>query len=323
MSDPAQSKANQPDPASSDSGQAEAPLQRAMAEEAARGRKELSEAAFSPSDFGRLATLAGQTRATLAGRGLIPEQGARIEQLEQTLGVLLDEQGNAASGHGVSDGQAYAAGVEVGQLAMIAHALAASPKTWGDRINAVAGETGGADEAALRDRRFRLQFISIVRRAGFRIEPAEPHDAVFELDRWRVGIAAAHLPDEGALDRVIGQAGERLRQGRVPGLVVLEVSALAWPERRLLRVASDRAASTEIHRRVDAFLAASAERAVKAVDSTFAFGLIACATIPSYNVGTRRVAFSTSFRVAALCEADDPRMPRLRGFAKRFGAVRA
>jgi len=223
-----------------------------------------------------------------------------------------------------SEGDVYLTSLELGQLAHLAGYLAQKNSPWNDRVMAVVDPPTDLPPTALADRRFRMQFAAMCKQAGFKTDPPvgdQKHDATVEVDRWRIGLVGRMVTGEDTIEPAVIEGGARLEQARLPGMIVLEVTSLLWPERRVLRTVSDSAAVSELHKRADDFLVSNRDRIGSLVNPDFVFGVLAVATLPTFNVSTRHVAFSTSFRIASICEDDDPRMERLRAFARRFERV--
>ncbi|MCB9844603.1 MAG: hypothetical protein H6811_01255 [Phycisphaeraceae bacterium] len=297
----------------------EAPLKAQLQRDAERAKRDLRQPGFSRQDYDRLLTLAGQTRKRLESCAMEAGERGRLAHCQRVLQDLLTlEEDSEAEVVRPTDSQVYLTGLEVGQLAHIVGQLAQSNGRWNPRVQEV---VTGRDlaPAALADRRFRLQFLAMCRQAGLRPDPrAGGLDALMEVSGWRVGVAAEVVSDVPQIATVVRRASERLRAARVAGLIVLETTSIAWPERAILRVASDSTAVGEINRRVDDFLTTHRGAIGSSVDPNFVFGAVAVATIPTYNVSTRHVAFTMSFRIAALCPEKDPRYDRLVAFARQF-----
>ncbi len=296
-----------------------------LARDAAQSKKALDQPTFNRQDYARLHKMAGGSIERLRSLGLELGERNRLGRCERIFGDLLalgeDPEAEVVRPR---EGEVYSAGLETGQLAQIVEALA-RPGTkagefWGPKI--LEAIDSGADGETLQDRRFRLQFIAMCVKAGIRIEPTESElDAEADLSKWRVGLACKRIESGNLIEAAVSTAAGRLKRAKLPGLIVLEVSGIVWPERRILAVDSDMTAAQEIHRRTDAFLVEQTEAIGGMVDPSFAFGVLAAATIPTLNVTTKHVAFSSSFRIASLVSDTDPRYDRLVGFAKKFEAL--
>lgn len=301
------------------------PLESQLKEQAAEAKRELHQPVFSSSDYARLRALAEQARDRLVGLGLAPSPTSRLARAGRVLGDVLAVEADAgAEVVAPSETDVYMTSLELGQLAHIAGYLAQTNSPWNERVMGVVDPEPGLAAAGLADRRFRLQFAAMCRQAGFKVVPPvgeQKHDATVEVDRWRIGLVGRMVGGEDTIEPAVVEGGARLEQAKLPGMIVLEVTSLLWPERRVLRTASDSAAVSELHRRADDFLVSNRDRIGSLVNPDFVFGVLAVATLPTFNVSTKHVAFSTSFRIASICEDDDPRMERLRAFARRFERV--
>lgn len=296
-----------------------------LARDAAQARKALDQPTFTRQDYVRLHEIASDALARLEAIGLPLPAGNRLARCERTFRDLLAiSQDQGAEVLAPREGEVYAAGLETGQLAQIISALltqrSKTSGAWGQRI--LAALDPACDALTLLDRRFRLQFIAMCVDAGVRVEPASAEiDAECELGKWRIGLACKRIETENLIDAAVASAGARLKRARLPGLIALEVSGIVWPERRVLAVDSDLTAARELHKRTDAFLIEHAGAIGRIVDPSFAFGVLAAATIPSLNVTTRHVAFSSSFRIASLVPESDPRHAHLVSFVRKFEAL--
>ncbi len=300
------------------------PLKSLLALDAAQAKKALDQPTFNRQDFGRLHEMASLALERLGAVCEIPETN-RLRHCEKIFADLLaladDPEAQVVRPR---EGEVYNAGLETGQLAQLTEALA-KPGTkaatyWGPRI--LKAIDAKADPQTLQDRRFRLQFIAMCAQAGVRIEPSESElDGEADLSKWRIGLACKRIEAENLIEAAVSSTAGRLQRAMKPGLIVLEVSGLVWPERRILAVDSDLTAAREIHRRTDAFLIEQTEAIARMVDPSFAFGVLAAATIPTLNVSSKHVAFSSSFRIASLVGDTDPRYGRLVSFARKFEAL--
>ena len=264
-----------------------------------------------------------EIEAKAIASGLI-EDGSRgrLASHRRTLNsVLALKQDPGADVLAPQEQDVYFAGLEIGQLAQIARGLMTPRPRFSDQLRRVLLPGGKDLPRDIAELRFRLQFASLCAAAGMKVEPDEAADALVDLSGWQVALVAQTLPTDDAIDDAARACNARLVKSKHPGIVVLEVSAACWPERRLLGVASDGVAMQEIQKRADVWLEQHADRVGELTDADFAFGLIAVVTIPTFNVATRHVAFSTTFRLAALCGQGDPRLLRLKDFAKRFGKL--
>lgn len=298
----------------------DSPLKAMLARDAAQTRKALDQPTFTRQDYARLHELALSALARLAAFPLPP--GNRLARCERTFRDLLAiAEDQHASVILPREGEIYAAGLETGQLSQIISALvtprARSASVWGQRI--LAALDPECDAITLLDRRFRLQFIAMCVDAGVRVEPSTGDlDAECGLGKWRIGLACKRIETENLIDAAVASAGARLKRARLPGLIALEVSGIVWPERRVLAVDSDLTAARELHKRTDAFLVEHADAIARIIDPSYVFGVLAAATIPSLNVTTRHVAFSSSFRIASLVPESDPRHAHLVSFVRKF-----
>lgn len=296
--------------------------------QSAQTRRELSrEPMFKPSDFEQLLGLLDEIEQRASTAGVVDDLAtSRIASLRRTLdGVLKLQDDPDAEVLAPSEQEVYLAGLEIGQLAQLARGLMVPRTGFADQLRRVLKPAPTDTPQQLGDLRFRLQFAGLCATAGLKVEP-DPSagggaDAVIDLSGWHVALVAQTLANADQLDRVAAECNSRLVRAKRPGIIVLEATAACWPERRLLGVASDGVATHEIQQRADAFLEQHADRVGELTDETFAFGLIAVVTLPTFNVATRHVAFSTTFRLAALCGEGDPRLGKLKDFAKRFSKL--
>lgn len=304
-----------------------APLKQALADQAAQAKKALNQTGFERSDYQRLLALADRTVERLAKFGLSTDGKGRLERLRRVLNDLIALMENPeADVVRPSESEVYLTGLELGQLAHIVGALVQSKGRWNQRVMDVVMGDASLPAGALASQRFKLQFAAMCAQAGFRIDPPEASmqsDMALDLSGWRIGVAAETIPHDATVDGAVERCVEHLRHDRIPGVIVLEITSLAWPERRVVRVASDAVAVHELQRRADGFLVSHRDRIAGRIDPAFAFGLLAVATLPTYNVATRHVAFTTSFRIASLCPDTDPRMQKLTEFARRFQKIGA
>ncbi len=301
------------------------PLRALLSEDARRAREALGGPSFDRQDYEMLAQMAAGAIGRLERLGVALPAGHRLARCQRVFEDLVrvsEDPGAEVIAPRASE--VYAAGLETGQLWQIVEALG-RPGTragaeWGARI--VGAIDSSQDGSVLHDRRFRLQFVAMCARAGIHVEAhAGELDGVILLDRWRVGLACKRIEAQNLIEAAVASCAGRLRRGRMAGLMVLEVSGVVWPERRVLAVDSDLTAAREIQRRTDAFLLEHAEAIGGMVDPAQCFGVLAVATIPTLNVASRHVAFSTSFRVASLVGEADPRHGRLAQFTRRFEAL--
>lgn len=298
------------------------PLAARMQQASQQQREVLRGPIFTRRDYARLLEMAAAARERLAVAAVALPADNRLDQAAGLIERLLAELEKPEDQRQVPPGATvYAAGLEIGQLAHIAMHLARPNGPWNGRIGAVLAPAEGDDEAAaeaLRDGRFRLQFLGMCRQAELRLEAAPPLEALVELSRWRVGLAARAVEAPNLIEAAVASAAQRLRSARLPGLIVLEVSRVIWPDRTVLRAASAAAAGHELQRRVDHFLRQQHDTVAAIVDPALVFGVVAVATIPAYLEASGHVAFHTSFRIASLCDSEDPRHQRLVAFARRF-----
>lgn len=298
------------------------PLKQKLADESAAARKDLKQHEFSRSDYQRLLDLCERTIAQLEKQGIEAGAGGRLARHRRVLSDLIASMENAdADVVRPSDSEVYLTGLELGQLSYVVAGLVQSSGHWNQRVAELVLSDGGLPAGAMGDRRFKLQFAAMSRLAGVRTVPPQGGaqcDCFVESDRWRFGVVAHVLSVDADTDAAIQLCSQRFRADRTPGLMVLEITNLVWPERKVIRVASDTVAAAELQRRADSFLASHRQRIAAGVDPVHAFGLLVVATLPTYNVATRHVAFSTSFRIASLCPEGDPRLERLAAFARQF-----
>lgn len=298
------------------------PLRQKLADESAAARKDLKQHEFSRSDYQRLLDLCERTITQLEKHGIDAGAGGRLARHRRVLTDLIASLENPeAEVVRPSDSEVYLTGLELGQLSYVVAGLVQSSGHWNQRVADLVLGDGGLPAGALGDRRFKLQFAAMCRLAGVRADPPAPGarcDAFVESERWRFGVVAHVLNLDADTDAAVQLCSERFRADRAPGLMVLEITNLVWPERKVIRVASDTVAASELQRRADSFLAAHRQRIASGVDPVHAFGLLVVATLPTYNVATRHVAFSTSFRIASLCPEGDTRLDRLAAFARQF-----
>ncbi len=301
------------------------PLKTLLERDAAQARKALDQPTFTRQDSARLREMAAGALERVRSLGLEPASANRLARCERIFrDLLMLAEDPEAEVVRPRDSEVYAAGLETGQLAQICEALA-RPRTkagefWGPRI--LGAIESDASPETLQDRRFRLQFVAMCVRAGIRIEPTQSElDGEADLSKWRIGLACKRIESSNLIEAAVSSSAGRLKRARRPGLIVLEVSGVVWPERRILSVDSDLTAAREIHRRTDAFLVEQTDAIGEMVDPSFAFGVLAAATIPTLNIATQHVAFSSSFRIASLVGETDPRYDRLVGFARKFEAL--
>lgn len=309
-------------------------LKESMSRQSAEAKKSFAQrSGFSSSDYATLRGMVDEAQRKLASAGIPADRTPRLARhrrlLNDTIALLEDPDAEVIA---PSDAEVYLTALEVGQLNHIVSQLATPNGHWLGALERIVGPGAGEKSAAKLDERFMLQFVALCRSAGFRLEPmgalaGRPDDqprepnATLEIDHWRVGIAGRALHADADLEPAMQAVNTQLRAAKMPGLAVFEVTSLIWPERRVLRVASDSVASSELQRRADAFLVEHTDRLASLADPQLVFGVLAVATLPTFNVPTRHIAFSTSFRIAALCDDDDPRLARLTAFAKRFQRV--
>jgi len=300
----------------------DAPLRAQMTRESERTRKALNQPGFSRGDYARLLEMAEQAEARLHQSGIELGGHHRLARHKQVLRDLLTlAEDPDADAMRPTDAEVYGTGLEVGQLAHVIGVLAQPRGRWNDRLADLL-DADKHDPQALRDRRFRMQLIAMCRQAGLKTERHEGElEAVLDMGRWRIGLAARMVEAPNLVEAAIASTSRRLVESRLPGLIALEVTSVVWPERTILSVSSDSVAVSELHRRADGFLVSNHDQIASIVDPSFAFGVLAVATIPTYNASSRHVAFSTSFRIGRLCEESDPRHERLVAFARRFGSV--
>ncbi len=293
------------------------PRKAQLAGETVDARKSPGEPEFSKSDYQRLREQALAAKAKLEHAGVAPPEPNRLSRAIATLDQLLGDDAPSKP----TESESYLTGLEVGRLSMIVDSLVQPNGKFNEHVRAlIAPEVSGAP--GLADAALRLQFLALCRDARFKAEPpsaltpGEGHDGVIELDRWRIGVAAASLDaSESSLKDAIHKGNARLKQARLPGMLVLDATAPCWPERRIIRVAADRDAAAEIHRRADAFLENALDTLDKLTDADFVFGVVAIATIPTFNVARGLVAFSSSVRLAMLRADTDPRAEQMERFA--------
>lgn len=293
------------------------PLKARVAGETIDARKSPGEPEFSKSDYQRLREQALAAKAKLEHAGVAPPEPNRLSRAIATLDQLLA--GDAPSKP--TESEAYLTGLEIGRIDMIVSALVQPKGKFNEHVRSLVSPTA-ADAGSFADCALRLKFLSLCRNSRFKVEPpaelfpGEGHDGVIELDRWRIGVAAASLDtSEDSLPNAIEKGNARLRHARLPGMLVLDATAPCWPERRIIRVAADRDAAGEIHRRADAFLENALDTLDKLTDADFVFGVVAIATIPTFNVARGLVAFSSSVRLAVLRADTDPRAEQMERFA--------
>ncbi len=296
------------------------PLKQKLAEQSAQSRKELNQYGFARQDYQRLAAVADASIEHLKKVGIDAGQKGRLFRAKRVLSDLLAMLENPnADVVAPSESEVYLTGLELGQLSVIVRELAQPNGRWNERVRQVVMGEGGPAEGA--EAKFRLQFAAMCRQARFRVEPpvqGGSADMTLEVNGWRIGIAAAALGANADVSGVVRSAVERLQKDKIAGVIVFEVTPMVWPERQVIRVASDAVAVHELQRRADWFLQTQREAIGRAIDPRFAFGMLAVATLPTYNVATRHVAFSTTFRIAALCPDGDPRVAKLSEFAQQF-----
>lgn len=300
------------------------PLRQHLQHQSAGARREItSQPRFQPSDFDRLLGMLDDIEAKAIDAGVIADGSrGRLASLRRTLtSVLALKNDPSAEVLAPQEQEVYLAGLEIGQLAQVARGLMTPRPRFADQLRRLLlpGEKDLPRDIA--ELRFRLQFTGLCAAAGMKVEPDKSADALVDLSGWQVALVAQTVPNDNTLDDAARACNARLVQSKHPGIVVLEVSAACWPERRLLGVASDGVAMQEIQKRADVWLEQHADRVGELTNADFAFGLIAVVTIPTFNVATRHVAFSTTFRLAALCGEGDPRLTRLKDFARRFGRL--
>ncbi|MBX3364061.1 MAG: hypothetical protein KF866_04785 [Phycisphaeraceae bacterium] len=297
-----------------------APLKQSLAEQSAQARRELNQYGFARQDYQRLAAIADAAIEHLRRAGIEAGSTGRLARARRVLGDLLAILENPdAEVVPPSESEVYLTGLELGQLSQIVHTLVQPNGRWNEPVTRVVSGEAAPDVNA--EARFKLQFATMCRQAHLKIEPPNQgiaSDMVLDLNGWRIGVAGTALAAGGDVSAAVAQAVARLKADRLAGLIVLEVTPLVWPERQVIRVASDAVAVHELQRRADWFLASQKDAVWPAVDPAYAFGILAVATLPTYNVATRHVAFSTTFRIAALCDDHDPRAARLSEFAQRF-----
>ncbi|MCC5787836.1 MAG: hypothetical protein JJU33_14175 [Phycisphaerales bacterium] len=288
-----------------------------LAGETVDARKSLSEPEFSKSDYTLLRVQALNAAAILDAYGIERGKNDRLSRAIATLKALVSDAATSKP----SESESYLTGLEVGRLSMIVASLAQPKGKFNEHVRALVSPDDPASPG-LADCALRLQFLALCRDAKFKVEPpaeltpGEGHDGVVELDRWRVGIAAATLEaSDESLEKAIETGNARLKHARLPGILVLDATSICWPERKIIRVAADRDAAGEIHRRADAFLERSLETLDRLTDADFVFGVVAIATIPTFNVARGLVAFSSSVRLAILRADTDPRAAQMERFA--------
>ena len=304
-----------PDPATS-------PLRVLLERDAAQAKKALDQPTFTRQDYAVLHAMATAALDRLTTLGLDLPDGHRLGHCERIFRDLLALDADpGADAIRPQEGEVYAAGLETGQLAQITEALTRPGcASWGPRLLGAIDPC--ADAQALQDLRFRLQFIAMCLRAGVHVEPTSSElDAEAHFHKWRIGLACRRVEAPNLIQAAVSSASARLARAKRPGLIVLEVSAIVWPERRILAVDSDLTAAREIHRRTDAFLVEQTDAIASMVDPSLVFGVLAVATLPTLNVPTSHVAFSTSFRIASLVDEHDPRYDHLVAFARKFESL--
>jgi len=333
MTDPApQHGPDSPDTSAASATTESSSLRSHLTRESTTSRRELAPVpGVTRSDYQQLLAMVrdAERRVSRAGIEIPPDRGRLVRHRRLLEDVVRSIEDPDAESLAMSESDVYLAALEVGQLAQIVSTLTHPGSRWSERILAVLHpEHAASGSVETEDQRFRLHFMAICRQAGFsprpidsretRAEPSMGPDALFELSRWRLGLACQLVGDDRSLESAIGASSARLRSARVPGLIALEVTRLIWPERRVLRVDSDTTASHELQRRTDHFLTEQSKRIGANADAGHAFGVLAVATLPTFNVSTRHISFGTTFRIASLVDAHDPRYAKLAEFARRF-----
>ncbi len=286
-------------------------LQQRLKAEAERARAELAATAgLGRSTYDRLVTQADEITAKLSHSGF-PESSldpirARRRVLKSVVRLIDDPKAQEIA---PSNTEAYAAAIDIAELARVVATLANAGTRWRAALaEALAADAEGRDDAG--HWRLTLAFGALCRRGRLEVAP-EPGGAActIELDRWEVRCPSIVPTGTGwptAARSVIERAAR-------PTIVVLEAGPLL-PTAHAVRVADDQTALSVAGNRVDAFLAEHRDAWADAIGTELAFALVARATVPAVNVASGRVVLAECFRCVNLCSVDDPRAMRLRRF---------
>ena len=279
--------------------------------------------AFAKTDYQRLADLAGQTEQRLEKAGVGSERRQRLASLRALmLKMAAPEVAGEPPPQRPSETEVYLASSEIGDLSYIVRELTTQPGVWNQLLEQVL-RPPQEDPAGVGRARLVARFAATCRVGKLKARPGPGdggHDVEIDLDGWRMGgaIGSAKKPEKSSVIDACAEAQERLRAGQCPGVLVIDVTAPAWPERRLIAAPSDATAIAEINARIDRQIITSEPELVGATDRDLVFGIVATATIPTVTKPNKHVAFSTGMRIMALCGETDPRRKRLEAFAGRL-----
>jgi hypothetical protein len=285
--------------------------------EAARARAELAASSgFSKETYSDLVTRATELERTLHAIGATTAELSAIEDRRRTLEsvarLLADRSAEAVP---PTNDEAYAAALDIAELARAVATLRSASSTWSDTIRrSLQSEAAGAPDAA--PLRLTIGFGAACRRARLGVRPADRGEscgAELDLGGWPVWCPSV-VPD--ASGAWIDTARASVAAGAGPSIVVLEAGGLLPVGAGAARVAEDGTGVGLAAARVDALLAEHRDTWADALGTDLAFALVARATLPVLNVASGRVVLAECFRCVNLCSLDDPRADRLRDFAR-------
>jgi len=287
-------------------------LEARLRREAERALKEFgADGRVESSTYGVLAERAAALEARLAELGAAPDELAAVAAQRRTLEGVDRQRSGADASPAPPKSAVYGAAVNVTELESMTASLALAGDAWRRALLDHLRSIMRGDPDAARDR-LALSLAALLRRARLRpvLAVEGPRSAELDVGGWRVALAFGVCGDDtGSSARWLSE--DFARRGRV-GLIALECGgAIEPPAGGIVRGADDRAVMTALGERLGAFLLDRQPAIAEAVSPDHAFGVIAHATLAGLNVASGRLIFAECWRIANLCDLDDPRVEHL------------
>ncbi len=295
----------------------ESPLSSAVSSERQRLREEYAASGFSTGDYEYLRQQADDSTVALKSAGLT----RGLDALKAPRGVinavvrLLHDP--AAEVAPPTNAEVYAAGLLISRLSRLTRAFAHAPEAW---FNALASllESIEADADDIDARLALLEFAAACRGAKVKIAPNGAARASLDLEGWKCGVAAVVVAHADALSEAANAGEDALRELRLPGIIIFEITSALPPAPRLARVANEETALAEMRRHLDTYIEPRLEAVAHEVNTDFAFAGFFSAVMSSVVVSSGRAFYAWCPRAANLCPPRDARLIRLERFMHRL-----
>ncbi len=216
--------------------------------------------------------------------------------------------------------------IEIDDLALVVETLSANPPVsgWKEAVErSLSGGLRRTDEvkhSPARDIQFELVIASILRKARYDVELAEP-DVMVTSETPSFGFAAKRPRTTAKMDKNIRDGDKQIIRTPFDGILALDLTVLVSPTDAHLTTTDFAAAFEFVKQVANNFIHRNGGRVRSLVTTARTFGLIVHVAAPVYDAATPRLAYARRWSISNLCDLNDPRTDILRKLTERLAVV--